>query len=73
MHQHLYNERVVYKAEVNTLNKPIMKYIGMYATNWKSRYSNQKSSFRYQHKMNQTKLAGYVWSLKDEGLEPDII
>ena len=66
------DEGVVYQAEVNAPNKPVMKYIGVCAPKWKSRYSNHKSSFKYPDKRNQTKLAGYVWSLKDEGLEPDI-
>ena len=66
------DEGVVYQAEVAADNKPIMKYVGVCAPKWKSRYANHKSDFKYSEKRIKTKLAGYIWSLKDEGIEPNI-
>ena len=63
---------VVYQAEVTAEGKPAKKYVGITAGSWKLRYGNHKTSFKYSHKRINTKLAGYVWSLKDEGLEPEI-
>ena len=63
---------VVYQAEVTAEGKPTRKYVGITAGSWKLRYGNHKTSFKYSHKRINTKLAGYVWSLKDEGLEPEI-
>ena len=63
---------VVYQAEVSAVGKPVMKYVGVAATSWKLRYGNHKNSFKYANKRKTTRLAGYVWSLKDEGLEPEI-
>ena len=44
----------------------------MCAPTWKSRLVNHKTDFKYTDKKKHTRLAGYVWSLKDEGLEPMI-
>ena len=63
---------VVYQAEVTAQGKPVMKYVGVTAPSWKLRYGNHKASFTHSSKRKQTRLAGYIWSLKDEGLEPDI-
>ena len=64
---------VVYQAEVSAPTKPLMKYVGVCAPDWKSRYRNHKTDFKYSDKRNHTKLAGYVWSLKDEGILHDDI
>ena len=63
---------VVYQAEVTAEGKPVMKYVGVTATSWKLRYGNHKTSFKHSFKRKNTKLAGYVWALKDEGLQPEI-
>ena len=63
---------VVYQAEVTAEGKPVMKYVGVTAPSWKLRYGNHKASFKHSTKRRSTKLAGYVWSLKDEGLQPEI-
>ena len=63
---------VVYQAEVTARGKSVKKYVGVTATSWKVRYGNHKTSFKYSHKRVNTRLAGYIWSLKDEGLEPEI-
>ena len=63
---------VVYQAEVTAEGKPMKKYVGVTAGSWKIRYGNHKSTFKHSSKRKSTKLAGYIWSLKDEGLEPNI-
>ena len=63
---------VIYQAEVIAPNKENMKYVGVCAPKWKTRYANHKTSFRHPEKRKQTKLSGYVWTLKDENIEPDI-
>ena len=37
------------------------------------RYRNHKTDFKYSEKRKHTKLAGYIWSLKDEGILHDDI
>ena len=39
---------------------------------WKSRYGNHKTDFKYSSKRRHTRLAGYVWQLKDEGVDHTI-
>ena len=51
----------------------MMKYVGVCAPEWKSRYRNHKTDFKYTEKRKHTKLAGYIWSLKDEGILHDDI
>ena len=61
------------KLNVSAKDKPVMKHVGVTAApSWKLRYGNHKASFKHSAKRKATKLAGYVWSLKDEGLEPEI-
>ena len=67
------DKEVVYQAEVTAPSKPLMKYVGVCAPEWKSRYRNHKTDFKYTEKRKHTKLAGYVWSLKDEGILHDDI
>ena len=67
------DSQVVYQAEVTAPLKPLMKYVGVCAPDWKSRYRNHKTDFKYTEKRKHTKLAGYIWSLKDEGILHDDI
>ena len=60
------------KLNVSAKDKPVMKHVGVTAPSWKLRYGNHKASFKHSAKRKATKPAGYVWSLKDEGLEPEI-
>ena len=62
----------VYQADVTAQGKPKEQYVGIAAPPWKSRYGNHTASFRHIEKRKQTKLSGYVWSLKDEGIEPEV-
>ena len=63
---------VVYQAEVTPQNKPKRKYVGITAPSWKLRYGNHKASFKHSAKRKNTKLSGYIWSLKDEGIKPEV-
>ena len=60
---------VIYQAEVTAVGKKKEGYVGMAAPPWKSRYGNHKTDFKYSSKRRHTRLAGYVWQLKDEGLD----
>ena len=47
-------------------------YVGMCHPPFKTRIGNHRTDFKYTAKRKHTRLAGYVWSLKDEGLEPKV-
>ena len=47
-------------------------YIGNSSTKGKSRYANHKFSFSNEHLKNKTALSKNFWSLKNEGLTPEI-
>ena len=59
---------IVYEAKVNAVNKEEKFYLGMSATTFKERHSNHKSDFKLSYRRGATKLAGYIWKLKDEGI-----
>ena len=59
---------IVYEAKVNTENKEDKLYLGISATTFKERHRNHKSDFKLISRRTATKLSGYVWSLKDEGI-----
>ena len=44
----------------------------MAAPPFKTRLANHKTDFKYTGKRKHTRLAGYVWQLKDEGLDYNI-
>ena len=46
--------------------------IGISAGNWKQRRYNHRHSFSNPRLRNQTALSKYFWSLKDQGLSPQI-
>ena len=56
----------VYQAEVTAPGKPKEKYVGIAATTWKERHGNHTASFKHKEKQRNTKLSGYIWSLKEE-------
>ena len=64
------DDNVVYQANVMAVGKRTEGYVGMCHPPFKTRIGNHKTDFKYTAKRIHTKLAGYVWSLKDEGLEP---
>ena len=65
-------ENIVYKAIVSS-QLETKEYIGQTMNSFKERYGNLKNSFKKSYKRKSTKLAGYVWELKEKGiLDPDI-
>ena len=59
---------IVYEANVIAANKPEKFYLGISATTFKERHNNHKSDFKLSSRRTATKLAGYIWNLKDEGI-----
>ena len=66
------DDHVIYQADVTAVGKAKEGYVGMSAPSWKLRYNNHTDTFRHTNKRIRTKLAGYVWKLKDEGLDFNI-
>ena len=66
------DDNVIYQAGVTAVGKRREGYVGMCAPTFKSRFGNHKTDFKHPGKRKHTRLAGYIWSLKDEGLEPKI-
>ena len=66
------DSNVVYQANVFAPGKRKEGYVGMCHPPFKSRLGNHKSDFKHSGKRNHTRLAGYIWSLKDAGLEPRV-
>ena len=62
----------VYQAEVTAQGKPKEKYVGIAAPPWKERFRNHTASFKHIEKRKNTKLSGYIWKLKEEGLAYEI-
>ena len=69
-------DKFVYKAEVeisdgiNELSTKI--YFGIRDAKFKSRYNNHTMSFTNRTHENNTELAKYPWSLKDQNKDFDI-
>ena len=66
------DDNVVYQANVTAVGKRKEGYVGMSHPSFKTRIGNHKSDFKYPAKRRHTRLAGYVWTFKDEGLEPKV-
>ena len=65
--------KVIYEANVtNTVDNEEKIYIGLTENKFKERYSNHKSSFRYDKYKNSTELSKYVWQLQDQNKIPII-
>ena len=66
-------KEVVYQATVTvqpeTTSTVKETYIGLTATDFKTRYRNHKASFRQEARKNATELSKYLWRLKEEGKE----
>ena len=63
---------VVYQADVTAVGKRKEGYVGMSGPSWKLRYNNHTDTFRHSNKRVRTRLAGYIWTLQDEGLSYNI-
>ena len=59
---------IVYEAKVNAVTKEEKYYLGISATTFKERHGNHKSDFKLVSRRKATKLADYIWQLKDEGI-----
>ena len=66
------DDHVIYQADVFATGKTKEGYVGMSAPSWKLRYNNHTDNFRHTNKRIRTRLAGYIWSLKDQGLDYNI-
>ena len=64
LNQKCLQERVVYKATVQTNLQP-KSYIGSCATTFKTRYNNHKQSFKHINHRNDTALSKFIWKLKE--------
>ena len=60
-----------YKAISTTSNNSFV-YYGTSEGEFKSRYNNNKNSFRHCEYMNETELSKHVWNLKDHGLNNNL-
>ena len=61
----------VYQATVTTKNSE-ETYIGLTATEFKTRHSNHKSSFKNEKLRYATELSKHVWKLKDQNMDFEI-
>ena len=63
----------IYEATVKAERKDDKKYIGLTAPPFKERHRNHKCDFNIRSRRTSTKLSGYIWDLKDEGItSPEI-
>ena len=57
---------MIYQATVTRLdNNKTETYVGLCETDFKTRYSNHKTSLKHSNKRHSTELSKYVWTLKD--------
>ena len=59
---------IVYQATVTT-EQGSKSYVGVTDTDFKSRYTNHKQSFRKEAYSNQTELSKHVWQLKKDKVD----
>ena len=65
---------IIYQATVTTNdNKPDQTYVGLTSNAFKTRFNNHKNSFKYRRKKHSTELSNYVWDLKDNNVDFNII
>ena len=61
--------RVIYEADVITLDTSRKFYIGFSDTPFKERYNNHKRDFRNKRCKRSTENSKYIWSLQESGIE----
>ena len=61
--------RIIYEADVITLNTSKKFYIRLSDTPFKERCNNYKRDFRNKHYEKSTELSKYNWSLQESGIE----
>ena len=61
---------IIYQATVTTTSTNTQEsYIGLTATEFKTRYNNHVHSFKHCTNRNATELSKHVWKLKDRKLD----
>ena len=68
-------ESIVYRADVKAsgTRQEQKFYIGLTCNSFKIRHSGHKSSFTHERYKDQTALSSYIWELKGEGAEFEIV
>ena len=57
---------VLYQCVATTSTEPPKTYIGISKSEWKKRYSTHKTSFKLESHRNDTRLASYIWEMRDK-------
>ena len=60
-------KNVVYEATASTANA-VKRYVGLTATEFKSRHASHKTDMRYEKYANSTELSKYIWQLSNKGI-----
>ena len=58
-------KEIIYQATVTTKNTT-ETYIGLTATEFKTRWRNHQMSFKHEKRKNETGLSKHLWKLKDK-------
>ena len=58
-------KEIVYQATVTTRENS-ETYVGLAATEFKTRWRNHQMSFKHEEKRNDTELTKYLWQLKEK-------
>ena len=61
--------RVIYEADVITLNTSRKFYFGLSDAPFKERYDNHKRDFRNKGYEKSTEPSKYIWSFQENGIE----
>ena len=64
-------KEIVYQATITTKDTT-ETYIGLTASEFKTRWRNHKTSFTHEKRKNDTELTKYLWQLKDKQEEYSI-
>ena len=62
---------IVYSGKVRSVEGEKV-YVGQTANTFKLRYGVHKSSFLHRSKRTSSGMSGYVWDLRDRGVEPEM-
>ena len=65
--------KIVYSVEIKTDDQQLSKFhLGICEMKFKTRFNNQKKSFRHWDNKKDTELSKYIWELKDKHTEYQI-
>ena len=65
------HKEIVYKAVVSS-SEGEKEYVGQTKNTFKERLATHKNTFKYSEKRINCGLAGYVWKLKDKGIDHSV-